>query len=77
MCVEDTPELLHARIAVLEAKLKEEREAHGTEMAQLKSENYDALEASQTRYQGELTIQRANYERQIIELRARLEAFDA
>ena len=75
--MEDKPELLHARIAVLEAKLKEEREAHSAEMAQLKSENYDALEASQTRYQGELTIQRANYERQIIELRARLDAFDA
>ena len=77
MCVEDTPELLHARIAVLEAKLKEEREAHGAEMAQLKSENYDALEASQTRYQGELAIQHANFKRQIAELRARLEAFDA
>ena len=75
--MEDEPEQLRARIATLEAKLKEEREAHGAEMAQLKSENYDALEASQTRYQGELTIQRANYERQIIELRARLEAFDA
>ncbi len=68
---------MHARIAALETKLKEEREAHDAEMARLKSENYDALEASQTRYQGELTIQRANYERQIIELRARLEAFDA
>ncbi len=77
MCVEDKPELLHARIAALETKLKEERKAHDAEMAWLKSENYDALEASQTRYQGELTIQRANYERQIIELRARLEAFDA
>jgi hypothetical protein len=75
--VEDKPELLHARIAVLETKLEEERKAHETEMAQLKSENYDALEASQTRYQGELTIQRTNYERQIVELRARLEAFDA
>ena len=75
--MEEKPEQLHARITVLEAKLKEEREAHSAEMAQLKSENYDALEASQTRYQGELTIQRANYERQIIELRARLEAFDA
>ena len=75
--MEDTPELLHARIAVLEAKLKEEREVHGAEMAQLKSENYDALEASQTRYQGELAIQHANFKRQIAELRARLEAFDA
>ncbi|MEC9336213.1 MAG: hypothetical protein VYC68_01790, partial [Candidatus Thermoplasmatota archaeon] len=68
---------LHARIAVLEAKLKEEREAHRAEIAQLKSENYDALEASQTRYQGELAIQHANFKRQIAELRARLEAFDA
>jgi hypothetical protein len=75
--VEDEPELLHARIAVLEAKLKEEREAHRAEIAQLKSENYDALEASQTRYQGELAIQHANFKRQIAELRARLEAFDA
>ncbi|HIH79211.1 MAG: hypothetical protein QF392_03325 [Candidatus Poseidoniia archaeon] len=75
--MEDEPELLHARIAVLEAKLKEEREAHRAEIAQLKSENYDALEASQTRYQGELAIQHANFKRQIAELRARLEAFDA
>jgi len=75
--VEDEPELLHARIAVLEAKLKEEREAHSAEIAQLKLENYDALEASQTRYQGELAIQHANFKRQIAELRARLEAFDA
>ncbi len=77
MCVENTPELLHARIAVLETKLKEERKAHDAEMARLKSENYDALEASQTRYQGELAIQHANFKRQIAELRARLEAFDA
>ncbi|MAE56496.1 MAG: hypothetical protein CL964_00580 [Euryarchaeota archaeon] len=75
--MEDEPELLHARIAVLEAKLKEEREAHSAEIAQLKLENYDALEASQTRYQGELAIQHANFKRQIAELRARLEAFDA
>ncbi len=75
--MEDKPELLHARIAVLETKLEEERKAHETEMAQLKSENYDALEASQTRYQGELAIQHANFKRQIAELRARLEAFDA
>ena len=39
--MEDKPELLHARIAVLETKLEEERKAHETEMAQLKSENYD------------------------------------
>ena len=75
--MEDKPELLHARIAVLETKLEEERKAHETEMAQLKSENYDALEASQTRYQGELAILHANFKRQIAELRARLEAFDA
>ena len=77
MCVENTPELLHARIAVLKTKLKEERKAHDAEMARLKSENYDALEASQTRYQGERAIQPANFKRQIAELRARLEAFDA
>ncbi len=75
--MEDEPEQLRTRIAALEARLKEEQEAHATEMARLKSENYDALEASQTRYQGELAIQHANFKRQIAELRARLEAFDA
>ena len=75
--MEDKPELLHARIAVLETKLKDEQKAHDAEMARLKSENYDALEASQTRYQGELAIQHANFKRQIAELRARLDAFDA
>ncbi len=35
-----------------------------------------ALEASQTRYQGELAIQHANFGRQIAELKARLKAFD-
>ncbi|MCH2439791.1 MAG: hypothetical protein MK220_00420 [Candidatus Poseidoniia archaeon] len=75
--MEDEPEQLRARIDALEAQLKEKQEAHATEMARLKSENYDALEASQTRYQGELAIQHANFKRQIAELRARLEAFDA
>ena len=45
-------------------------------MKRLKSENYAALEASQTRYQGELAIQHANFGRQIAELKARLKAFD-
>ena len=75
--MEDEPEQLRARIDALEAQLKEKQEVHTTEMARLKSENYDALEASQTRYQGELAIQHANFKRQIAELRARLEAFDA
>lgn len=71
------PEQLRARIAALEAQLEEQQAAHAAEMKRLKSENYEALEASQTRYQGELAIQHANFERQIAELKARLRAFDA
>ena len=74
--MEDAPQQLRARIAALEAELEEQREAHGAEMKRLKSENYAALEASQTRYQGELAIQHANFERQIVELKARLKAFN-
>ena len=74
--MEDDPQQLRARIAVLEAELEEQREAHGAEMKRLKSENYAALEASQTRYQGELAILHVNFGRQIAELKARLKAFD-
>ena len=44
-------------------------------MSRVKSENYEALEASQTRYQGELEIQRTNFQRQIEELKAKLKSF--
>ena len=43
---------------------------------QIKTENYQALEASQTRYQGELEIQRTNFQRRIEELKAKLQSFD-
>ena len=74
--MEDDPQQLRARIAALEAELEQQREAHAAEMKRLKSENYAALEASQTRYQGELAIQHANFERQIVALKARLKAFN-
>ena len=76
MRVEDETQQLRARIAVLEAELEQQREAHAAEMKRLKSENYAALEASQTRYQGELAILHVNFGRQIAELKARLKAFD-
>jgi|TARA_Y100000310_G_scaffold31483_1_gene29854 hypothetical protein len=70
-------EQLRTRIAALEAQLEEQQAVHAAEMKRLKSENYAVLEASQTRYQGELAIQHANFERQIAELKAKLRAFDA
>jgi hypothetical protein len=46
-------------------------------LSKIKSENYDALEASQTRYQAELEIQSTNFQRQIAELKAKLDSFEA
>jgi len=42
----------------------------------IKTENYEALEASQTRYQGELEIQQRNFQRQVEKLKAKLESFE-
>ena len=55
--------------------LENERESHKLNLEKVKTENYDALEASQTRYQGELAIQRENFQRQIEKLKSQLQSF--
>ncbi len=66
---------LKQRIKELESLLERERESHKSEIERVKTDNYDALEASQTRYQGELAIQRENFQRQIEKLKSKLQSF--
>ena len=66
---------LKQRIKELESLLEKERESHNSEIERVKTDNYDALEASQTRYQGELAIQRENFQRQIEKLKSQLQSF--
>ena len=66
---------LKQRINELETLLEKERESHKLNLEKVKTENYDALEASQTRYQGELAIQRENFQRQIKKLKSQLQSF--
>ena len=67
---------LKQRIKELESLLEKERESHNSEIERVKTDNYDALEASQTRYQGELAIQRENFQRQIEKLKSKLQSFE-
>ena len=66
---------LKQRINELEILLEKERESNKLNLEKVKTENYDALEASQTRYQGELAIQRENFQRQIEKLKSQLQSF--
>ncbi len=66
---------LKQRVKELESLLENERESYKSEIGKVKTENYDALEASQTRYQGELAIQRENFQRQIEKLKSKLQSF--
>ena len=66
---------LKQRIKELESLLENEKELYKSEIQKVKTENYDALEASQTRYQGELAIQRENFQRQIEKLKSKLQSF--
>ncbi len=59
---------LKQRIKELESLLEKESESYKSDIERIKTENYQALEASQTRYQGELAIQRENFQRQIEKL---------
>ncbi len=70
-------EALKQKIEDLESQLQEQKEIHDIQMSKIKSENYEALEASQTRYQAELEIQRTNFQRQIAGLKAKLDSFEA
>ena len=72
----DDIDALKQKIKVLELQIDEERIKHKSELSRIKSENYEALEASQTRYQGELEIQRTNFQRQIEKLKAKLRSFE-
>ena len=71
----DDVDTLKQKIETLESRIEDERIKHESDLSRVKSENYEALEASQTRYQGELEIQRTNFQRQIEELKAKLRSF--
>jgi len=73
----DEVEALKQKIKALESQLQEQKEVHEIQMSKIKSENYEALEASQTRYQAELEIQQTNFQRQIAGLKAKLDSFEA
>ena len=68
-------ETLKKKIEALELQIEEERLKHKKTIERVKSENYEALEASQTRYQAELEIQRTNFQRRIEDLNAKLRSF--
>ena len=70
-------ETLKQKIKNLESQLQEQKEMHKIQLSKIKSENYEALEASQTRYQAELEIQQMNFQRQIAGLKAKLDSFEA
>ena len=67
---------LKQKIRDLESELEKRKAMHEIQLSKIKSENYEALEASQTRYQAELEIQRTNFQRQIAELKAKLDSFE-
>ncbi len=71
----DEVETLKKKIEALESQIEEERFKHKKTIERVKSENYEALEASQTRYQAELEIQRTNFQRRIEDLNAKLRSF--
>ena len=73
----DEVETLKQKIKDLESQLQEQKEMHEFQLSKIKSENYEALEASQTRYQAELEIQQMNFQRQIAGLKAKLDSFEA
>ena len=69
-------DVLKERIKALEMEIEQLRSDQEKELNRIKSENYDALEASQTRYQGELEIQRTNFQRQIANLKAKMKSIE-
>ena len=71
----DDVDSLKKKIDDLESQIVKERETHKLNLNKIKTENYEALEASQTRYQGELEIQQRNFQRQVEKLKAKLESF--
>ena len=73
----DDIDSLKRQINDLESRLEEQQKSHQTELTKIKTENYEALEASQTRYQAELEIQRTNFQKQVADLKAKLKSFEA
>jgi multidrug resistance efflux pump len=73
----DDIDSLKRQINDLESRLEEQQKSHQAELTKIKTENYEALEASQTRYQGELEIQRTNFQKQVADLKAKLKSFEA
>ena len=73
----DSLDSLKRQIKELESRLEEQQKSHQAELTKIKTENYEALEASQTRYQGELEIQRTNFQKQVADLKAKLKSFEA
>ena len=73
----DEVETLKQKIKDLESQLQDQKKIHEIQLSKIKSENYEALEASQTRYQAELEIQQMNFQRQIAGLKAKLDSFEA
>jgi len=73
----DSLDSLKRQIKELESRLGEQQKSHQAELTKIKTENYEALEASQTRYQAELEIQRTNFQKQVADLKAKLKSFEA
>ena len=73
----DEVETLKQKKNDLESQLQEQKEMHEIQLSKIKSENYEALDASQTRYPAELEIQQMNFQRQIAGLKAKLDSFEA
>jgi multidrug resistance efflux pump len=73
----DDIDSLKRQVKDLKSRLEEQQESHEVALSKIKTENYEALEASQTRYQGELEIQRTNFQKQVADLKAKLDSFEA
>ena len=67
---------LKQKIKDLESHLRHNSKLHEKEINRIKLENYEALEASQTRYQAELEIQKTNFQREIAKLKTKLSSFE-
>ena len=69
-------ETLKKKIEALESQIEEERLKHKKTIERVKKARImKRLEASQTRYQAELEIQRTNFQRRIEDLNAKLRSF--
>ena len=72
----DEVKVLKQKIKELETQLEQDKKRFKLALNRIKSENYEALEASQTRYQAELEIQQMNFQKQVAKLKAKLSSFD-